>query len=144
MIVALNDKQQRFCDEYLVDLNATHAAIKAGYSEKTAKVQGSRLLTNANVKAYIAERMEEKESELIASQDEVLRYLTAVLRGDSESSVLARNMVGADEVITKPPDEKERLKAAELLGKRYSLFTDKVQQEVDMDLNITVDYGDEE
>ena len=88
--------------------------------------------------------MNQKEKDLIADQDEVLKYLTAVLRGQSSSSVLARDMVGADQVIEKPPDEKERLKAAELLGKRYSLFTDKIQQEVDMDLNITVDYGDDE
>ena len=147
MVVAetkLTAKQQRFCDEYLIDLNATQAAIRAGYSEKTARVIGQENLLKPALKEYIGKRMKDKEAELIADQDEVLRYLTAVLRGQSFSSVLARNMVGADEVIEKQPDEKERLKAAELLGKRYSLFTDKVQQEVDMDLNITVDYGDEE
>lgn len=144
MVVAdtkLTAKQQRFCDEYLIDLNATQAAIRAGYSEKTARVIGQENLTKPVIKEYIEKRMKEKETALIADQDEVLKYLTAVLRGQSFSSVLARNMVGADEVIEKQPDEKERLKAAELLGKRYSLFTDKVQQEVDLDLNITVDYG---
>jgi phage terminase small subunit len=129
MIVAekkLTAKQQRFCDEYLIDLNATQAAIRAGYSEKTAKVIASETLTKPNVKAYIEKRMNEKEKKLIADQDEVLKYLTSVLRGDSESSVLARTEMGADNVIKKPPDEKERLKAAELLGKRYSLFNEKV------------------
>ena len=140
----LTAKQQRFCDEYLVDLNATQAAIRAGYSEKTARVIGQENLLKPAIKEYIAKRMAEKEATLIADQDEILKYLTAVLRGESQSSVLARSMFGADEVIAKPPDEKERLKAAELLGKRYSLFTDKVQQEVDMDLTITVDYGDDE
>lgn len=129
MIVAekkLTVKQQRFCDEYLIDLNATQAAIRAGYSEKTAGVIASENLNKPNIKEYIENRMEEKEKNLIADQDEVLKYLTSVLRGDSESSVLARTEMGADNVIKKPPDEKERLKAAELLGKRYSLFNEKV------------------
>ena len=141
--VKLTAKQQRFCDEYLIDLNATQAAIRAGYSEKTAGVIGNENLQKPYLKEYIEKRMKEKEAALIADQDEVLKYLTAVLRGETKASVLARDMVGADQVIEKHPDEKERLKAAELLGKRYSLFTDKVQQEVDLDLNITVDYGDD-
>lgn len=139
----LTAKQQRFCDEYLIDLNATQAAIRAGYSEKNARNIASENLAKPNIKEYIEKRMKDKEDALIADQNEVLKYLTAVLRGETKASVLARDIVGADQVIEKPPDEKERLKAAELLGKRYSLFTDKVQQEIDMDLNITVDYGDE-
>lgn len=146
--VQLTAKQQRFCDEYLVDLNATQAAIRSGYSEKTAYSQGQRLLKNVEVKAYLDERMAEKEGELIAKQDEVLKYLTAVLRGESISEVVVVEGVGmgvsSARAVQKAPDEKERLKAAELLGKRYSLFTDKVEQEVDMELNISVDYGDAE
>ena len=134
-------KQQRFCDEYLIDLNATQAAIRAGYSKKTAYSIGIENLNKPELKKYIADRMAEKESKLIADQDEVLKYLTSVLRGESQSSVLARNFEGGEDVIEKPPDEKERLKAAELLGKRYGLYTEKVEQAVDMDLNITVDYG---
>ena len=147
MIVAekkLTAKQQRFCDEYLIDLNATQAAIRAGYSEKTAKQIANENLSKPYLKEYIQERMEQKEKELIADSTEVMKYLTSVLRGQSESSVLARDDIGADRVIKKPPDEKERLKAAELLGKAHMLFTEKIQQEVDMDLNITVDYGDDE
>lgn len=145
MIVAkLTAKQQRFCDEYLIDLNASQAAIRAGYSKKTAGVIATENLQKPNIKAYIKQRMDEKEKELIADQDEVLKYLTAVMRGGSSSSVLARDEVGADRVIEKPPDEKERLKAAELLGKRYGLYTDRVETEVDMELNITVDYGGED
>lgn len=144
MVVAkLTAKQQRFCDEYLIDLNATQAAIRAGYSKKTAYRTGADNLMKPQIKSYIDARMAEKESELIADQDEVLKYLTSVMRGGSLSSVLARDEVGADQVIEKPPDEKERLKAAELLGKRYGLYTDKVDQVVDMDLNVTVDYGDD-
>ena len=145
MVVAdkkLTAKQQRFCDEYLIDLNATQAAIRAGYSAKTAKQIGQENLTKPDIKNYIETRMAEMEAALVADSKEVMKYLTSVLRGKSLSSVLARDYVGADRVIEKPPDEKERLKAAELLGKAHMLFTDKVQQEVDLDLNITVDYGD--
>lgn len=73
--------------------------------------------------------MQEKEDSLIAKQDEVLKYLTSVMRGESKSSVLAMAGDGVQEVIQKPPDERERTKAAELLGKRYRLFTDKVEVE---------------
>ena len=119
-------KQRRFCDEYLIDLNATQAAIRAGYSKKTAYAIGVENLKKPELQKYIENRMMEKEKDLIADQDEVLKYLTSVLRGKSVSSVLARTMTGADNVIKKPPDEKERLKAAELLGKAHMLFTDKV------------------
>lgn len=140
----LTPRQQRFCDEYLIDLNATQAAIRAGYSEKTAKQIGQQNLTKLDLKNYIKEQMDKKEKELIADSDEVMRYLTSVLRGKSEAHVLARDEIGADKIIAKPPDEKERLKAAELLGKAHMIFTEKVQQEIDMDLNIIVDYGDGE
>lgn len=136
-------KQKRFCDEYLISLNATQAAIKAGYSEKYAHTNAAKLLQNTTICEYVKKRMDEKEKELIADQDEVLKYLTSVLRGESQSSVLARTFDGSEDVISKPPDEKERLKAAELLGKRYGLYLDKVEQNVDMELNITVDYGDD-
>lgn len=137
-------KQQRFCDEYLIDLNATQAAIRAGYSEKYAHTNAAKLLQITTIKQYIDARMAEKESKLIADQDEVLQYLTRVMRGESTASVLARDEMGAERVITKPPDEKERLQAAEKLGKRYGLFTEKINEVVDMELNISVDYGDGE
>lgn len=137
-------KQKRFCDEYLIDLNATQAAIRAGYSKKTAYSIGEENLKKPELKKYIDSRMAEKESELIADQDEVLQYLTSVMRKKTKSSVLARDETGAERVIEKPPDEKESLKAAELLGRRYGLYADRVEQKVDMDLTITVDYGDDE
>lgn len=144
----LTAKQQRFCDEYLIDLNATQAAIRAGYSKKTARVIGAQNLSKLAVKNYINERMKEKEAELIADSDEVMRYLTSVLRGQSQSEVVVVENVGdymsEARLIQKAPDEKERLKAAELLGKAHQIFVDKVEQTVDMDLNITVDYGDED
>ena len=148
MVVAkLTAKQQRFCDEYLIDLNATQAAIRAGYSEQSARQMGTQNMSKPSVKEYIEKRMAEKEDELIADQDEVLKYLTSVMRGESKSSIVVVENTGdfmsKAREVQKAPDEKERLKAAELLGKRYGLYTDKIETEVDMDLNITVDYGDE-
>lgn len=140
-------KQKRFCDEYLIDLNATQAAIRAGYSENTAEQIGYQLLQKTSVQEYIKKRMDEKEKELIADQDEVLKYLTAVMRGNSQSEVVVVENIGdfcsEARTMQKAPDEKERLKAAELLGKRYGLYTDKIDQQVDMELNISVDYGEE-
>ena len=142
----LTAKQRRFCDEYLISLNATQAAIKAGYSEKYAHTNTTKLLNNTTIKEFIAKRMDEKEKELIADQDEVLRYLTSVLRGESQSEVVVVEGIGMGSsearTISKAPDEKERLKAAELLGKRYGLYTDRIEQDVDMEMNITIDYGD--
>lgn len=143
----LTPKQQRFCDEYLIDMNGTQAAIRAGYSKKTAYAIAIENLKKPMLKEYISERMAEKEAALIADQNEVMRYLTAVLRGDSLSEVVVIEGMGDGmsqaRRLKKLPDEKDRLRAAELLGKAHMLFTDKVQQEIDMDLNITVDYGDE-
>lgn len=131
----MNKKQQRFCDEYLIDLNATQAAIRAGYSEKTAKSIGQENLTKPDLKNYIEERIKEKEDELIAKEDEVLKYLTSVLRGNSESEVVVVEGEGDGfskaRTMIKNPDEKEKLKAAELLGKRYSLFKDKTEVEIE-------------
>ena len=129
MATRMTAKQKRVCDEYLIDLNATQAAIRAGYSKKAARQVGNENMSKPYIKNYIEERMQEKEDSLIAKQDEVLKYLTSVMRGESKSSVLAMAGDGVQEVIQKPPDERERTKAAELLGKRYRLFTDKVEVE---------------
>ena len=147
-MVKLTAKQQRFCDEYLVDLNATQAAIRAGYSKKTASVIGIEKLRKPNISEYIEKRMAEKEAELIADQDEVLKYLTSVLRGESQSTEIVVEGIGDGcseaRTIEKKPSEKDRLKAAELLGKRYGLYTEKIETDVDMELNINIDYGDED
>lgn len=130
----LTAKQQRFCDEYLIDLNATQAAIRAGYSTKYANTNASKLLQITTIRDYLARRMAEKEGELIAGQDEVLKYLTSVMRGRSRASVVVVENVGDSmseaREMEKAPDERERLKAAELLGKRYSLFSEKMRVDV--------------
>ena len=123
-------KQKRFCDEYLIDMNATQAAIRAGYSAKTAYAIGQENLKKPVVKEYIEERMNQKEKELIADQDEVMRYLTSVLRGEGyEEMVVVEGCgegVSRATTVTRDICPKDRLKAAEMLGKRYGLFTDKV------------------
>jgi phage terminase small subunit len=130
----MTDKQRRFVEEYLIDLNATQAAVRAGYAVNVANRTGSRLLSNVDIKKAIEERMESKTSELIASQDEVLKYLTSVMRGTAESEeiVVLAKINGTTEPmkVTKHPSEKDKLKAAELMGKRYGIFTDKIQAEI--------------
>ena len=141
----MTEKQKRFCDEYLIDLNATQAAIRAGYSKKTANRIGTENLSKLVIKAYIEERMKEKESELIATQDEVLKYLTSVMRGKSQSEIVVVEGCGDGcseaRAMSKAPDERERLKAAELIGKRYGLYTDKVN--VDAAIPVVISGGEE-
>ena len=144
----MKDRQRRFADEYLIDLNAEAAAVRAGYSPRYARGNAYKLVAKSGIKEYIEKRMAEKESELIADQNEVLRYLTAVMRGESMSEEIIVEGIGDGRSkarqLEKTPSEKDRLKAAELIGKRYGLFTDKIETDVDMDLNITIDYGDEQ
>lgn len=129
----MTDKQRKFADEYLIDCNATRA-YKAAYpkikSDAVASAAGTRLLGNVKVKTYIDEKLEKISSEKIADAVEVMQYLTSVLRGETESEIVVVEGTGDGcsdaRRMTKAPDERERLKAAELLGKRYSLFTDKV------------------
>lgn len=125
----MTEKQKRFADEYLIDLNGTQAAIRAGYSAKTAFSIQNQLLKNPLIREYVDKRMEEKNKKLIASQDEVLQYLTKVLRGESQAEIVVvvnkGDFVSEPEKVQKAPDEKERLKAAELIGKRYGLYTDR-------------------
>lgn len=132
----MTERQKRFCDEYLIDLNATQAAIRAGYSEKTAYTIGQKLTKKDEIKSYIDAALARLQAENVADAQEVMRYLTSVMRGESQSSVLSLCGNGAQEVIEKRPDEKERLKAAELLGKRYGLYTEKV--DVDASVGVVI------
>ena len=133
--MALSLRQKRFADEYLISSSALDAARRAGYSEKYAKAQSHKLLENVGIKKYIDERLKRLEDEKIAKQEEVLRYLSAVLRGETESEIVVVENIGDYQSearrILKAPDEKDRLKAAELLGKRYGLFTDRLQLDPD-------------
>ena len=126
----MTEKQKIFADEYIICLNATKAYKKAYPNVKkdeVARANGSRLLTNANVKAYIDEQLEKLQSERVADQQEVLEYLTAVMRGKKTEPLLVLDGEGKQKVVDAIPPVQTRTKAAELLGKRYRLFTDKVE-----------------
>lgn len=150
-MVKLTIKQEAFCLEYAASGNATDAYKKAGYRVKNddvAKANASRLLTNANVKNRINELMEEMRAPKIAEATEVLEYLTSVMRGESVAHEIVIEGTGdgcsAARIMKKPPSEKERTKAAELLGKRYSLFSDNVNVAGSVPVTIVEDLGDDD
>lgn len=123
----LTDKQRRFADEYLVDCNATRAAIRAGYSQSKSGScnYSSRLLANPDVRAYINGELEKIHNKNIANAEEVLKFLTHVMRGETKEQVVLR--VGGDQQLTMVEvSARERLKAAELIGKRYGMFSENV------------------
>ena len=129
-MVKLTLKQKKFADEYIISGNATESAIKAGYSEKTAGQTGAENLKKPYIKSYIDERLAQLESEKIADQQEVLKYLSAVMRGEMTEQTL-KSVGESGQVITEiDVGAKDRIKAAELLGKRYRLWTDKSEVEV--------------
>lgn len=115
----LTEKQKRFIDYYIQTANATKAAEMAGYSKKTAKQIGNENLTKLDF--FIQEKLKEKQEERIASQDEVLQFLTETMRA---------NYV----------ERQHRVKCAELLGKRYGTFAEKIElnQEKPFEVNINI------
>ena len=144
----LNDRQKRFVDEYIIDMNATQAAIRAGYSERTARSQGQRLLTNVDIKKMLKERMDEKEKDLIATQDEILKTLTRQSRREEKDYqvVVLKDRSVIDgvveetervEVVEVPTRNSDSIKATELLGKRYGMWTDR--QEMELKLPMFID-----
>lgn len=122
----LTEKQKRFADYFIESGNATEAAVKAGYSEKTARFIGAENLTKPNIHAYIDEMLGKKDNERIASQDEVLEFLTSVMRGEVIERVPLLVGQGMQELVDNVPPVQVRKSAAELLGKRYRLFTDNL------------------
>lgn len=127
----MNAKQRKFCDEYLIDCNAKQAAIRAGYSEKTAYSIGQRLLKNVEVKAYLDEQLELLHNQRTADVQEVLEYLTAVMRGEHREQTLQLVGDGVQEITDIAVGARERLKAAELIGKRYGMFRDNLGLDVE-------------
>lgn len=157
----MNDRQRLFADEYLIDMNAEAAAIRAGYSPKYARGNAHKLVANSGIQAHIAERMAQKESELIAKQDEVMRYLTAVMRRQKcdhvvvtlkeettkyvkdDDGTMRKQTIKKEvpKIVEIPAQLKDANKAAELLGKAYGIYTDKIESDIDLNLNISIDYG---
>ena len=116
----MTQKQKIFCDEYLIDLNATQAAIRAGYSQKTAQEQSSRLLSNVMVSDYIQALMNKRAAKIERTADDVLRDIELV-KIDSMQKIADKdgNLVMAN--------TGSALKALELEGKHRKMFTDKVE-----------------
>ncbi|MFD2868477.1 terminase small subunit [Kurthia populi] len=141
----LTVKQQKFADYYIELGNATEAAIKAGYSKKTAQQIGAENLLKPVISNYIKKRLEEMSSERIADATEVMQYLTGVMRREHKEFVPMalsketskwvdgkKQTVKTEEIeiIEIPARLSDSNKAAELLGKRYKLFTEKAEVEV--------------
>ena len=135
-ITKLTQKQRRFIDEYIISGNATQAAIKAGYSKKTAAVTATENLRKPNIKAEIEKRNAEIQSEKTGDMTEVMEYLTSVMRGEQTESVATSKGVFPGVEVS----AKDRIKAAELIGKRNGAWTDK--KEINGDLSIEIGMGD--
>lgn len=120
-----------FADEYLKSGNATEAYIKAGYNVKgsSARSNASRMLTNANIKSYIAEKQKEIESHKIADAKEVMEFYSSVLRGEATETVVVSTPFGMKKT-EKEPDIKTRLSAGRELMKRYPTNDPVVEQQL--------------
>jgi phage terminase small subunit len=145
--MSLTEKQKRFADEYLIDLNAKQSAIRAGYSPKSAEQQGSTLLSNPKVSAYISERMARHSARTGVNQERIIRELAriafldpttlvnmndATIKGDASeddraaiASVKVKEVTGDFESIEREVKFADKIKALELLGKRFAMWTDK-------------------
>jgi phage terminase small subunit len=145
--VRLTEKQKRFADYYIETGNATEAAIKAGYSQRTARFIGAENLTKPNIKLYIEQRLKELEDERIADATEVLQYLTSVMRGEmTETRYIAVYDKDGSFVEERegPPTVRDRNKAAELLAKRYGLLNENMNINAEMAVKIVDDIDDED
>lgn len=140
----MNTRQRKFCDEYLISGNAADAAIKAGYSPKTAKSIGQRLLTVVDLRQYIDAELEKLHSAKTADAQEVIEYLTSVMRGERTEQVLKLVGDGVQTITDIEVSAKDRLKAAELLAKRYGLLTDSVKFQNTLPVTIIDDCAESE
>lgn len=123
----MNDKQLRFCEEYIKDHNATQAAIRAGYSEATARQIGSRLFTKVDIQEKIHEIAGEVKASTIAEATEVLEFFTQAMRGEIRDQVVKRDEEGNLHTVDVQARASDRLRAAESLAKHYALLVDKVE-----------------
>jgi phage terminase small subunit len=140
----LTEKQKRFADYYIETGNATESAKKAGYSKKTADRIGHENLKKLEISTYIQSKMAEKDKERIASQDEILETLTKILRGEEAGTELVGIGKGAQTVEQLPPSIEAKIRAGELLGKRYAMWTDKQKLEATVGVTIVDDVEDDD
>lgn len=131
-MVNVKTEWQIFADEYIISLNATQSYLKAypNATYNTARTEGCKLLAEPNMKAYIDEQMAKKQDDRIMKQDEILRTLTAIARGEETEQTLKGEGNGFQILVDKNIGAKDRLKALELLGKRYGTFTEKIDVSV--------------
>lgn len=139
--MALTAKQQKFVDEYFISGNATDAARLAGYSKKTCYSIGNENLKKPEITAALREKEKEIQDKNIAKQGEVLTYLTSIMRGEQSENVLIGVGNGKQKIAKIKVSAKDRIKAAELLGKRYGLWTDKVDINSTEGIKIIDDIG---
>lgn len=131
----MSPKQEKFCSEYLVDLNATQAAIRAGYSNRTAYSIGQRLLKDVEIQNRISNIRKTEYKKTIMTAEEVEYFLSQAARGELDEEVIIT--VGTGEgrskaiKMRKQISDKERLKALELMGKRHHLFENMNSNEED-------------
>ncbi|MFR7936172.1 MAG: terminase small subunit [Clostridium perfringens] len=134
-------KQKASAEYYIKTDNTTESAIKARYSKKTAKEVGYENLTKPHIKSYIDEKMEELESKSISKEGEVLEYLNRVVREEETEQVVVTENIGdfmsEAKIVDKEISTKDKIKAAELLVKRYKLFVDKVEKNSNVNVNFT-------
>lgn len=128
----LSPKQKRFCLEYIKNhANAAKAYELAGYTNKSPRNGAQQLKAKPEVQAYIAELAKGVDQSAVADADEVMRYLTEVMRGQHESSLLVTVGTGKGKTqaisVPKKPDEKEQLEAAKTLAKIHGLLTNKLE-----------------
>lgn len=134
---ALTAKQRRFIEEYVKTGNATQAALTAGYSPRSACRTGSENLQKPYIKAAIEAHYQKLEDESIATATEVLQYLTSVVRGESSGEELVVEGIGDGlseaRIVKKGPSETDKLKAAKMLAKRFSLEVSKSEEKARAD-----------
>lgn len=130
----MTPKQNKFCVEYLIDLNATQAAIRAGYSPNRANATAHKLLTNTDIKNKILEIREKEFEKTIATAKEAEAFLARAMRGEIKEEVIVTEGTGDGcsnaRIMRKQICAKDRIKAAELIGKRNNLFSPDAQVNV--------------
>jgi len=132
----MTEQYKIFCDTYLQTFNASISYAKAFplAKQSTCMVNGCKLLKKEEVQEYLKKRLKEAENERVADIQELLEGLTRIIRQEEEEEVVVNKLIGNGmsevEIVKKKPSTKDILKAIELLGKRYALFTDKVETNV--------------
>lgn len=135
----LTDKQEQFCQEYLIDLNATQAAIRAGYSEKTANEQGARLLANVSIQTRLKELQSARQERTEITQDYVLKTIVDTIeRCKQAEPVMIKEDGEWVESGEYKFDSQAVLKGAELLGKHLAMWIDKTKIEGELNVNTTL------